>query len=164
MDERPISLSLKLLALLMFIFLLAPLLVVHVLIVAFWFGSLWPLALVVREEAPATAANVVRVFSSIAGWLVPGLFLAGLALVLQLLPAWAAFATPYGLLLLGKVAVFALLMGFAALNKWRLEPALATGDGGAVVAFRGSVLAEFVLICLVLSMTAVMTTFFSPGQ
>lgn len=142
--------------------LLAPLLVLHVLVVAFWFGALWPLLLVARQETVARTASVVGAFSRAAGWVVPGLFLAGLALVLQLVPTWAALVTPYGLLLLGKAALFALLMGLAVLNKWRLGPALANGDSGALVAFERSVVAEFVLICLVLSMTAVMTTFHSP--
>jgi putative copper export protein len=62
-------------------------------------------------------------------------------------------------LLLAKVTVFALLMGLASLNKWRFGPACAEGDTRA---FKRTVLIEYVLICVVLVITAVMTTFYSP--
>jgi putative copper resistance protein D len=61
-----------------------------------------------------------------------------------------------------KLAGFAVLMGLAALNKWRLGPAISRGDGTALVKFRRSVAAEAWLIVAVLAATAVMTLFFSP--
>jgi putative copper resistance protein D len=61
-----------------------------------------------------------------------------------------------------KVAGFAVLMGFAALNKWRFGPALSRGDARATAAFRRSLAAEYVLIAAVLSVTAVLTSFYSP--
>ena len=53
-------------------------------------------------------------------------------------------------------------MGFAAVNKWRLGPAIAGGDAQVRTSFRRSVGIEFLLICIVLSITAVMTTLYSP--
>ena len=58
--------------------------------------------------------------------------------------------------------VIAALLGLAALNKLRLSPALARGEPGALPRFRRSVAAEYVLICAVLVVTAVLTGFFSP--
>jgi putative copper export protein len=55
--------------------------------------------------------------------------------------------------------VFAVLMGLAALNKWRYGPACAAGEARA---FRRTVIVEYVLVCLVLAVTATMTTFYSP--
>jgi len=51
-------------------------------------------------------------------------------------------------------------MGLAALNRWRYGATLATVR--AATSFRRIVAAEYVLICAVLSATAIMTTFFSP--
>jgi putative copper resistance protein D len=69
---------------------------------------------------------------------------------------------PYGKLLIAKVVGFALLMGLAAANKWRLGPALALGAVPSARWFHRSVAAEYVLIAAVLTITAVMTSFFSP--
>jgi len=139
---------------------LAMLLSLHLAIVAFWFGALAPLHLVSRKERAVVASQLISNFSRIAGWWVPCILLAGALLTVALVDRWAVFAESYGLILLGKVAAFAALMGLAALNKYRYAPALATAAGGA--AFRRAVVTEYLLICAVLAATAVMTTFFSP--
>src|SRR5205085_4407501 len=51
--------------------LLAPLLLVHLILAAFWFGSLWPLRQLCVLEPRAQAARVIEAFSSGALWLVP---------------------------------------------------------------------------------------------
>lgn len=141
--------------------LLCVLLAVHVLIVVFWFGALAPLYLASRRESLATTAAVVRAFSTVAVRLVPCILLAGLGLAAILLPGFAALAQPYGELLLAKLGGFALLMGFAAWNRWRLGPAIGR-DARALRAFQCSLAAEYLLIAAVLSVTAVMTLLFSP--
>jgi putative copper export protein len=55
------------------------------------------------------------------------------------------------LLLLAKVTGFAALMALAALNKWRLGPAIADGSAGALGSFRRSVFVKWVLIAAVLA-------------
>jgi putative copper export protein len=79
-----------------------------------------------------------------------------------LLPDLAALGNSYGRLLILKVVGFSLLLGLASLNKWRLSPALARGNRDARRAFGGSLVAEFVIIAAVLSVTAVMTSLYSP--
>ncbi|MGH7749944.1 MAG: CopD family protein [Steroidobacteraceae bacterium] len=143
--------------------LLAPLLIAHVLILAFWFGALWPLHRVTRLESLPQAAQVLAAFSARAVWLVPVIAVAGIALAAALLPDFAALRQPYGLLLLGKGVLFALLMGLAALNKLRLAPGMGRGEQACVRRLRGSLLAEYLLICAALAVTAVMTGFFSPS-
>ena len=96
---------------------LASLLIVHLTIVAFWFGALFPLYVASRRERPAIAAEVTEAFSKIAGWLVPGIFIAGIVLGLILIHHLAEFRLSYGISLLGKAAGFAFLMGLAALHK-----------------------------------------------
>jgi len=53
--------------------LLAPLLCVHLLVVAFWFGALLPLFICSRHETRADAVALLRAFSGVAGWLVPAI-------------------------------------------------------------------------------------------
>lgn len=142
--------------------ILCVLLIAHLLIVAFWFGALPPLYLASLKESPATAARIVDRFSRVATRLVPGILIAGLALAALLVGNLGVLRRPYGELLLAKLGGFALLMGLASLNKWRLAPAMARSDAGALLAFRRSVAAELALIVAVLAVTAVMTTFFSP--
>jgi putative copper export protein len=142
--------------------ILGPLLATHLLIVAFWFGSLPALYLASRLEPAAAAAKVVEAFSAVAVRLVPVIFLAGVAMAALLVPSWAVFRRPYGELLLVKTGGFAVLMALAALNKWRLGPGSASGNQPAPQALRASIATEFALIIGVLAATAVMTTFFSP--
>jgi putative copper export protein len=142
---------------------LAIVLSVHLAIIAFWFGALVPLIVVGRKEKALTAAQIVDDFSRVATWWVPGILLAGAILTWILVDRWAVFDESYGMLVLAKVFAFALLMFLAALNKWRYAPTLATKPGAAI-GFQRAVATEYLLICLVLSITAVMTTFFSPEQ
>jgi putative copper resistance protein D len=141
---------------------LAPLLTVHVLIVAFWLGALVPLYLACTRETPAIAGQVTEAFSKIALCLVPGILLAGCLLGLVLVRHLAEFRTGYGMSLLAKFAGFVALMGLAALNKWRLGPAIAAGDRRTLKSFRRSLGLEYLLISAVLSITAAMTTYYSP--
>jgi copper resistance protein D len=141
---------------------LAPLLLTHLLIVAFWFGALLPLYLVTLRESWERAARVVAVFSIAAFWLVPLILVAGVAIAALLLPSVAALRQPYGEFLIAKSVLFAVLLGCAALNKWRFGPALGRGDVQAGPAFRRVVITKYVIMIGVLSVTAVMTTFFSP--
>lgn len=142
--------------------LLAPLLLTHLLIVAFWLGALWPLGLITLRESRERAARIVALFSAAAFWLVPLILVAGVAIAALLLPDFHALLQPYGELVLAKVGLFALLLCLAALNKWRFGPALGGSDLSAGRTFRRMVIAEYVIIVIVLSVTAVMTTFFSP--
>lgn len=134
-------------------------LTLHLSVVAFWLGSLWPLYLTATTEQPSTTARLIDQFSATAVWLVPMILLAGVGLMALLLPSLATLRQPYGQLLLAKVAGFAVLMAMASLNKWQFGPACAAGDTRA---FKRTVVIEYVLVCAVLAITAVMTMFYSP--
>ena len=172
---RPLALIGALLALLPFLLtghtsvqplraLLAPLLAVHVLVIAFWFGALAPLYVVVLRESAEVAARTLQTFSAYATWLVPLILIAGVTLACVLVPSLAELRQPYGELLLAKLAGFALLMGLAALNRSRLVPALSLPQRheSAARALRWSLVAEICLLSAILTVTAVLTTFFSP--
>jgi len=142
--------------------LLAALLFLHLTIVAFWFGSLCPLRALAARAAPTDAARVLAAFSRVAVWLVPLIALAGAAMALLLLPKPAALLRPYGLLLLTKAVLFAILMGLAALNRQRILPALGRAEAGAASRLARSIGLEYFLLCVVFAVTAVMSGALSP--
>ena len=142
--------------------LLGGLLVVHVFAAAFWFGSLMPLYIACGRESLSDAGPLIDRFSSIAVRSVPSIFLAGLGMAVLLLPSLGSLGTPYGLLLIAKVLIFALLMGLACLNKFRLGPAVVSGHAESLVALRRCVAIEIWLIAFILIVTAIMTTLYSP--
>jgi len=141
---------------------LAPLLGLHLLIVAGWFGALAPLLIVIRREAKPMVALIVARYSAIAGLLVPLIALAGLSMAWLLTGSLTVLRRPYGELLMVKLILFSLLMALAAWNKWRLTPALALGEARAAVALQRSIIAEIILIAVVLSVTAALTSLYSP--
>jgi putative copper export protein len=144
--------------------LLAPLLLVHLCAAAFWFGSLLPLREVCAREPYPVAARTLEAFSAAALWLVPLIPAAGIALATLLLPDLTALLAPYGLLLIAKAALFAALMGLAAINRLRLTPALTQADPRAPARLRRTIAAEYLIICAVLAVSAVMTGLFSPAS
>ena len=142
--------------------LLAGLLLVHLLVAAFWVGSLPPLAWAARRDGPG-AARLVENWARVASVAVPVLVAAGLLLawwilggVGELLGSW------YGWALLAKVALVAVLLGFAAWHRFRLTPALAARAPGAGARLARSVTAEAVVALLVLWAAAEMVST-SPG-
>ena len=136
---------------------------IHVFVVAFWFGALSPLYILTITEPPPRVADVVDRFSRVATWCVPLIFVAGGLMMFTLIDTWSILIEPYGALLIAKIVGFALLMGLASLNKWRYAPALAL-DTRRRVSFQRSLAMEFALIVAILIATAVLTTFFSPGE
>jgi putative copper resistance protein D len=143
--------------------LLGPLLILHLLIVAFWFGALLPLRTVIRHESADVAAKVVHAFSELATWLVPIIAIVGVIMMLLIARGIPSLDKPYGALIAAKIGGFILLMGLAALNKWRWAPSLANAAAQSA-ALRRSVLAEYALIVAVLGVTAIMTAFYSPNE
>jgi len=142
--------------------LLVPLLLVHVAIVAFWFGALGPLYRAARLAQPPELTRALAGFSRVAVALVPLLAVAGVAIAAGLLSGVAALARPYGLLLLAKAGIFVLALGLAALNRRRLLPAIARGERGAVATLRGTLIGEYLLLSAVLAVTALMSGLYFP--
>jgi copper transport protein len=128
-----------------------PSLLIHVAIAAFWVGSLVPLR-------GAAQKDVAR-FSSIAIWLVPALFLAGLMLAtLQVQRLPALVETGYGIALSIKVAFATALVCVAAYNRFKLMPRLP----GAMSPLRTSIAVEIGLAMAILGATAALTQLVPP--
>lgn len=127
-------------------------LAVHLAAVAFWAGAL-PLLLVALRDG-AAALPVVAGFSRLGVAAVGLLAVSGTVIAtLQVRAPEALLATDYGRALLGKLAAVVLLLGLAALNRWRLMPRLARGDAGPL---RRAIAAEMALMAVVLAATAVL--------
>jgi copper transport protein len=119
-----------------------PAVFIHGLAVAFWIGALMPLASLLSKPTPAVLPLVNR-FSRIAMPVVAALALTGLALaIIQLEKPSALVETSYGLILSIKLALVLSLLGLAALNRYRLTPALAKDQTGGA-ALRRSILFEY---------------------
>ena len=140
--------------------LLGALLVAHLLAAAFWAGSLIPLA---HAAGTVPGAAVLHRFGLIAAWSVSLLIAAGAALAWLLsgsLPA--LLGTAYGLTLLAKVAAVGALLGLAALNKWRLVPALTAAEPSAAAFLRRSIAVEVAAVLAIAVLTAALTTVTTP--
>ncbi|MEM1148976.1 MAG: CopD family protein [Pseudomonadota bacterium] len=139
---------------------LAVLLVLHLLAAAFWVGALLPLR---RAALTPTGADLLYHFGQLAVFAVAVLILAGISLAWLLSGSAAAlFETAYGLSLLLKVAVVAVLLGFAAWNKLRLVPAVRAETPGAAHALRRSIALEILAVVLILLATATITSVTTP--
>jgi putative copper export protein len=132
----------------------------HILAAGAWPGGLAPLWLVLASDRSAALAALRR-FSRLGMICVVTLVatapIQGWALIGGI-GAW--FGTLHGVLALGKAALFAVLLALAALNYFRLAPALA--KTGTATSLRASVIAETVIGVAVLFTAALMASV-APG-
>jgi putative copper export protein len=142
--------------------LLAPLLLVHLGVAAFWFGALWPLREVAAREPAERGGATIAEYSRLAIKLVPWVLICGVALALVFIRSVAELATGYGAMVLGKTAAFGVLMWLAALNRRRYGPGIAAAATGAQRGFERTAVAEWTVLALVLVATALMTALFAP--
>jgi copper transport protein len=102
-----------------------PVVFLHGMAVAFWIGALAPLAGLLLARKQAALPTVTR-FSGVALPVVGLLALTGLALAIVQLESFGALVeTKYGVILSIKLALVAVLLALASLNRFRLTPAMA---------------------------------------
>ncbi len=101
----------------------------HLLGAGGWLGGLVPLLLVVRDAPPLAGAIAARWFSPLGKLCIAALSLSaayqGWVLVASI-PGLVG--TAYGWVVLGKIVLFGVLLGFAAANRYRFAPALLRAD------------------------------------
>lgn len=118
-----------------------PAVFLHGMAVAFWLGAFAPLIAVLWRQKSAPL-EVLQRFSAVAIPVVGFLALTGLTLaIIQLESFGALVETSYGILLSIKLGLVAALLALAALNRFRLTPALAR-DGKATRPLTRSILLE----------------------
>ena len=143
---------------------LGGLVAIHLLGLAFWVGVFAPLHRLAGRDTFAAGALAAE-FSGWAVRIVPALAAAGVALFVILTGnPFAAVATPYGQLLAVKLVLFALLLGLAALNRYRLTPALQMRSLRAGANLRRSIRLEALVVLAILATTATLTTVASPER
>ena len=143
---------------------LGVLVTLHLLGLAFWVGVFAPLHRLAGSDTHAAGA-LAEEFSAWAVRVVPALAAAGVALfVILTADPLAALGTPYGQLLAVKLALFTLLLGLAALNRYRLTPALQMRTLRAGANLRRSIRLEALVVLAVLATTATLTTVASPER
>lgn len=145
--------------------------VVHLLAAGAWLGALavFMSILVQARGSPAAlhAARSALDSFSLPGTLIVALLIATGAFNLLMIVGWEGVlrlpSTRYGQLLIAKLALFLVMVGLAASNRWRFTPALERGiaDGhtdGAVRALRFSLRAETTAAIAILLLVAWMGT------
>ena len=135
-------------------------LTLHLITVAIWIGILTPLQRLAREPATyAEAAKVGHRFGLVASFTVPALIIAGGHMSYTLVGSIAALIqTGYGQALIIKVLLVAVLLGLATANKLRFMPRLRAGDATAANHLAKSISIEWLVVVLVLAVTAVLTS------
>ena len=129
-----------------------PAVFVHAVTVAFWVGSLFPLAAALRADA---GIAVLAAFSRAIPWVVAALVVSGTALaVIQVEAPALLLSTAYGRLLCAKLLLVALLLLLAAWNRFRLTPAIAAGRDAARRRLRRTIAIELAIMAVVLGLVA----------
>ncbi len=136
---------------------------VHLAVVSFWIGILFPLGKLADQAQTLVAARELgHRFGQIASAIIPLLLLAGVLLSWKLVGSWnALFATSYGVNLLAKLAIVAGLLLLGALNKFRIVPRLVAGDPKAGKSLAKALKIEWLAFVLVLVVTSALTTLFA---
>ncbi|MEO8626769.1 MAG: copper homeostasis membrane protein CopD [Betaproteobacteria bacterium] len=140
--------------------------VAHLLAAAAWIGALIGLgAMVFAGDDPQKAHRALDSFSR-AGSLIVGLVIAsGLVNSLYLVGVQHLVdlpATPYGRLLIVKLLLFAGMLGLAALNRFRLTPALAADEPPSFGVLRLSLTLEAGAATAILALVAWLGTLEPP--
>jgi copper transport protein len=129
-----------------------PAVFVHGVAVAFWVGALAPLLALSRKRTGALP--VLLRFSRVAMPVVGALVVCGFGLAIVQLERFGALTdTRYGIILLVKMALVTLLLGFAALNRYLVTPAL-VADPSDRRPLKAVVFLECVAVLLILAVVA----------
>ena len=126
--------------------LTAPAVFVHGIALAFWIGSLVPLALAIRGPRQ-TVIDVLRRFSRVIPFAVAALLASGLLLaIVQLERLDALWTTSYGRVLAFKLVLVLLLLVIALWNRGYLTPRIGQGGVTSAPYMRRTIIAELVLV------------------
>jgi copper transport protein len=132
-----------------------PAVFVHGIAIAFWVGSLLPLALLIRRGGPPTI-TALTCFSRVIPVPVGLLLASGLLLaVIQLGTLSALWTTPYGLVLDGKLVLVVTALGFATWNRFALTHRVKSGGAVARLAMVRTIVIEMVLIAAILGLVSI---------
>ena len=136
----------------------------HLYAAAAWTGGLMSLVLLLSALSggarPSTELDAVRRFSALGMVSVATLVISGLINAWILVGSFRGlFLTDYGRVLLAKLAIFAAMIAFAAVNRFWLTPQLSSlASGVAVRSLRRNAMVEIALALLVFAAVGVLGT------
>jgi putative copper resistance protein D len=138
--------------------------IAHTATAAWWIGSLLLMRYAWMNEPPARFASVVETFREWAGRIVGGLVVAGIVLIAILVdfradPLWSG----YLFWLSCKLGLAAAVLALALYSKRRLGTAAIAGDEAAAASLCRRIDVELGLIGALLIVTAILTSYTSPG-
>lgn len=137
--------------------------VLHVLAMAAWVGSLYPLYRLTGSDNAEHLAWVMRKFGDHARLLLVVLIVAGIVMLWGLLQSPdELWRSAYGISLTLKFTLVAAMLGFAAMNRYKLVPVLA--EPGGAQRLRRSIAFESLLALLILLLTAYLSTLVGPME
>lgn len=125
--------------------------VIHLLAAATWIGAL--AVFLAQAMAGKADAAVLAAFARTGSVVVALLILTGVMNTLAIAGWPVPVSSRWAVLLAVKLALFALMLGLAAVNRWRIVPALERAEEGAVARLRRSIFMEaaagLAVICVV---------------
>lgn len=143
---------------------ITPVFVIHALMGAIWFATLWLLFRALSTTSTDHAEQTLKLFSR---RITPVI---GLLLLCALLLSWeqlgsmeAIVSSDYGNWLAVKLGLVLMVLGIAALNRWRLVPALLIDDN-AGPSLRRSIGAEIILLGAVIGVTSILASTPPPSD
>jgi putative copper resistance protein D len=105
---------------------------VHLVTAAIWVGGLLPLLIFIRPSMPMSGSEryqLVRRFSLVATWAVALLIASGIVNTWYMTDGLRhLFGTEYGSLVLAKMGLLLIMLGFASVNRFWLTPRLPVSD------------------------------------
>ncbi|CAI8312090.1 MAG: Inner membrane protein YebZ [Gammaproteobacteria bacterium] len=135
------------------------LLLFHLLGIAFWLGSLFPLKHMCEYDDSDRLYEVASNFGKIAVLYLLVLFLAGITFAYLLIGDLSLLVeTSYGNLFLAKISIVLVLASLGAYNKYVCVPKIKTDPTNGALYLKKSIRIELVAVALILAITSVLTT------
>lgn len=136
--------------------------VLHVVAVFLWIGSLYPLLRLSTEKDIVKVQDLMKLFGAAALMIVAILLVSGIFLLTRLVPTLSdLLTTPYGQTLLLKLVGAVCLLALAGINKLRLVPRLTVLDSSSLL--QTSIRSEITIAAFVLAVTTWLTTAVGPA-
>ena len=135
------------------------LLLIHLLGIAFWLGSLLPLKHMCECEEGGRLYEVAHNFGKVAVFYLLGLLVAGVTFAYLLIGDLLLLVeTSYGNVFLAKIFVVSVLLSLGAYNKFVCVPRIKTDPTRGALSLKQSIRIELVAVGLILIITSVLTT------
>lgn len=141
--------------------------IIHLLAAGAWIGALAVFILMLLLRDGNDPADVSLLSRTLNGFALMGTAIVGSLLITGALNYWlivgptttGLLSTPYGLLLIGKLTLFGIMLALAAANRYRLSPLLERANANgqhhdAIAALRRSLFIEAACACLILALVA----------